>query len=136
MRLRDFKIIKLASEGAMSHGGKKLCSDGLILDETKSERKERIRLAKLAVKHEQELQWNGCVNDPEAISSVYYDHSCYAANIALKRGLTVAKEVAEASRLRKGQIVVIKGQPRVRKVVVKTVRHTGGPTIPQCRHVS
>ena len=76
---------------------KRYGSTGLETREEASERRVRIREARLAVFMEQQLQWEANSIDEEMISGLYSATTRFSALEARKRALFAAKEVQEES---------------------------------------
>jgi hypothetical protein len=90
MRRRDSKLHKLVKLGNPT--GRKLATDGLVLDEPKLERKERVRSVMMAVFTEQEAQWALGIHDPDSLAAACRDQNLVSRRVARKRGLTALQE--------------------------------------------
>jgi hypothetical protein len=98
--LLGFKARVRTTIGLLSSNGAGASCDGEGL-ETKDEcmeRRTRILESRFAVFFEQESQWEDDIDDPESITDLYFDYTCYSQCLAQERAATLAKHVQEINR--------------------------------------
>ena len=95
MRRRDRTIAKRMSRGDCDRN---YCTHGLISDDYRRQRRNRVRDAVHAVMTEQDTQRGESVDDAEAIADVYYEISYDDYVRANERGFTLAAQLAEGDK--------------------------------------
>ena len=92
MKKRDKVIARKVAE---TNNEKNFCLLGLVDDESRYERRERIRESNLAVFEEQEKQWAREVVDDESLAAACYEYSHHSSLLALERGLNLTVQLKE-----------------------------------------
>ena len=99
------------------------CALGTSTQVELTERRRRIHEARMAVFHEQTLQWEEDVYDAELLADVYFDVSCHSQLLALDRADDLVADLVTQLKLEQA----IRQQKRARDSMNKTKNNKQKP---------
>ena len=95
------------------------CALGTSTQVELTERRRRIHEARMAVFHEQTLQWEEDVYDAELLADVYFDVSCHSQLLALDRADDLVADLVTQLKLEQA----IRQQKRARDSINKKTKN-------------
>ena len=126
MAKRDRTIARKISRGDCD---KNFCQLGLLTEDSRKERRERIYRARLDVFEEQQLQWedgSGMYNSDD-MAAVCYEHSRHSLLLAHERGLSLTLQLKKRALAKNEKTYKKLGQVQQHQCVAKSSSQKSSP---------